>query len=173
MRFALFLAFLAAAPAAFAHPETVAGGAAIGFAHPFTGWDHLLAMVIVGVWAARYRGLARLALPSAFAGGMLVGALHGRAGIPFPALEPMILASIVVFAAALAAAARIPPAAGVALIALFALAHGYAHLAEMPGEAMVGAFAAGMLAGTAVLHAIGLGVGLGIGWRAPRFSVSR
>jgi hypothetical protein len=43
----------------------------------------------------------------------------------------------------------------------------------MPGEAMVGAFAAGMLAGTAVLHAIGLGVGLAIGWRAPRFSVSR
>ena len=163
---------LLAATQATAHPGH-GEGLLHGFAHPFTGWDHLAAMVIVGVWAARYRGWARVALPSAFVGGMLGGALLGLAGVPLPAVEPMILASIVVFAAALAAAARIPVSAGAALIVLFALAHGHAHLAEMPEEATLGVFAAGMVAGTALLHAIGLGIGLVIGWRVPRFSVSR
>jgi urease accessory protein len=171
MKLALLVALLAACPDALAHPEA-AGHLLHGLAHPFTGWDHLLAMVIVGVWAARHRGMARLALPSAFVGGMLGGALLGLGGAPFPALEPMILASIVVFAAALAAAARIPPAAGAALIVLFALAHGYAHFSEMAGAPVV-PFAAGMIAGNALLHSVGLGIGVAIGWRVPRFSLSR
>ena len=48
MRLALFLAFAAASPAAIAHPEA-ARGLLHGLAHPFTGWDHLLAMVLVGL----------------------------------------------------------------------------------------------------------------------------
>ena len=39
---------LAAASPALAHP----GHEASGFLHPFTGLDHLLAMVGVGLWAA-------------------------------------------------------------------------------------------------------------------------
>lgn len=166
------LILLAASPAALAHLEA-AGGLLHGLAHPFTGIDHLAAMVLVGIWAARRRGWPRLALPAAFVGAMLAGAMLGLAGVPLPAVEPMIAASIVVFAAALFAAARVPPAPSALLVGLFGLFHGYAHLAEMPDEAMVGAFAAGMVCGTAVLHAIGLGIGLIIGWRAPRFSVSR
>ncbi|MCC6924061.1 MAG: HupE/UreJ family protein, partial [Nitrosomonas sp.] len=29
-----------------------------GFRHPLTGWDHVLVMVAVGVWAAQIRGQA-------------------------------------------------------------------------------------------------------------------
>jgi urease accessory protein len=131
-------------------------------------------MVIVGVWAARYRSLAaRIALPAAFVGGLVAGALLGLAGVTLPAVEPMILASIVVFACALAAAARIPAAAGAALAALFALAHGYAHLAEMPQDAALSAFATGMVTGTALLHAIGLGLGFAIATRLPRFVLAK
>jgi urease accessory protein len=173
MRLVLFFALVAAAPAALAHPETAGGGAALGFAHPFMGWDHLLAMVIVGLWAARYRGWRRLALPSAFLGGMLAGALLGLGAIAFPGAEATILASIAAFAAALAAASRVSPLAGMALIFVFALAHGHAHLAEMPDAVGVGAFAAGMLAGTALLHALGVGIGVAIGSRAPRFLVTQ
>lgn len=170
MRLGLFFALVAAAPAALAHPETAAGGAALGFAHPFMGWDHLLAMVMVGIWAARYRGWARLALPSAFLGGMLGGALLGLGAMPLPAVEATILVSIAVFAAALAPAARVSRLAGMALVFLFALAHGHAHLAEMPDAVGVGAFAAGMLAGSALLHAFGVALGMAIGSRAARFS---
>jgi urease accessory protein len=167
-----FLIFLAASPAALAHPEAAAG-LLHGLAHPFTGLDHLAAMVLVGIWAARRRGWVRVLLPLAFVGGMLAGALLGFASIALPAVESMITASVVVFAAALVTAARVPAAPSALLIALFALFHGYAHLAEVPQEVTVVAFAGGMLAGTAVLHAIGLGIGFAIAWRAPRFSLSR
>jgi urease accessory protein len=172
MKVILLAAMLVTSSAVLAHPET-AGGLLHGLAHPFTGVDHLLAMVLVGVWAARRRGWARALLPAAFVGSMLGGALLGLAGVPLPAVEPMILASIVVFAAALLAAARVPPAPSALLIGLFGLFHGYAHLAEMPEGSPVAAFAAGMVSGTALLHAIGLALGVAIAWRAPAFSVSR
>ena len=37
-----------------------------GFMHPFTGYDHLLAMLAVGFWAARLGGMAIWMLPTAF-----------------------------------------------------------------------------------------------------------
>jgi urease accessory protein len=128
----VFLILFGASGAALAHPEHAVGGVLHGFAHPFGGVDHLLAMVLVGLWAARRRGWTRLLLPCAFVGGMLAGALLGLAGAPLPAVEPMIMVSIAVFAAALLAAAHVAPAPSAALIALFALFHGYAHLAEIP-----------------------------------------
>jgi urease accessory protein len=163
----VFLILFGASGAALAHPEHAVGGVLHGFAHPFGGVDHLLAMVLVGLWAARRRGWTRLLLPCAFVGGMLAGALLGLAGAPLPAVEPMIMVSIAVFAAALLAAAHVAPAPSAALIALFALFHGYAHLAEIPDGAPVAGFAAGMVGGTALLHAIGLALGLAIAWRAP------
>jgi urease accessory protein len=99
---------------------------------------------------------------------MLLGALAGLAGVPMPTVEPMIAASIVVFAAALLAAVPIRLRLGVPLVAVFALCHGYAHIAEMPQNVSAAAFAAGMLAGSAVLHALGLAIGLTIAWRRPR-----
>jgi urease accessory protein len=172
MRGALLAALILFAPAAAAHPEH-GGGLWHGLAHPFTGIDHLLAMVLVGVWAARRSGWARLLLPAAFVGSMPGGALLGLAGLALPAVEPMILASIVVFAAALLAAARVPPVPSALLIGLFGLFHGYAHLAEMPDGAPLAAFATGMVAGTALLHAIGVALGLAIARRAPAFSLSK
>ena len=161
-----------AAGPALAHPAD-AGGLLHGLAHPFTGIDHLLAMVLVGVWAARHRGVPRLALPGGFVSGLISGAAGGLAGAALPAVEPMILASIAVFAAALLAAARVPLAAGVLLAGFFGLFHGYAHVAEMPAGAGAAAFASGMVAGTALLHGAGLVLGALIGIRVPRFSLAR
>ena len=46
------LLLLLASGTALAHPGHD-GGLAAGLAHPFTGLDHLLAMVAVGLWAAQ------------------------------------------------------------------------------------------------------------------------
>jgi urease accessory protein len=47
----LVLAFSLAPRLAFAHVEPgAAAGFASGFGHPLTGWDHVLAMVAVGLW---------------------------------------------------------------------------------------------------------------------------
>ena len=151
MRLAFLVLLLAASPAALAHPGAHAGGFAHGFAHPFGGLDHLLAMVAVGVWAARRAGPARWILPLAFVSFMALGT-----GLALPVVEPMIAASVLVLGLGAALGRRLPVAAGAALTALFALYHGQAHFAEMPAEASLAGFALGMLSATALLHGAGL-----------------
>ena len=148
---------LAASSTCLAHPGDVTGGAAHGFAHPFQGLDHLLAMVIVGIWGARLGQRAWL-LPAVFVSFMALGALLGK--IPLPYVEPMILVSVVVFALATILAKRLPVWLGAAVVAIFALYHGHAHFAEMPDTSAAGFFA-GMLAATALLHLAGVFLFLG------------
>ena len=129
-----------------------------GFAHPWTGLDHMLAMVAVGLWAGLNGGRALWAWPAAFVGVMLVGGLLGIAGVAVPLVEAGILASVVVLGLLVLMAARLPVAAGAALIAVFALLHGHAHGAELPNGAAAASYAAGFVIATGLLHAIGLGI---------------
>ena len=59
-----------AAPA-LAHPGHDGASLAAGLAHPLTGLDHLLAMLAVGLLAARRGGRALALWPAAFVGAML------------------------------------------------------------------------------------------------------
>ena len=67
-----------------------------GFAHPFHGADHLVAMLAVGVWGTLAGGRAIRVWPIAFVATMLVGLAGAAAGIAVPLVEPAILSSIVV-----------------------------------------------------------------------------
>jgi urease accessory protein len=131
---------------------------ATGFKHPWTGIDHMLAMVAVGLWAGLNGGRALWAWPAAFVGLMVAGGVLGITGVPVPMVEPGILTSVIVLGLLVLAAARLPVALGAALVALFALLHGHAHGSELPGEAAAATYAAGFALATALLHAIGLGV---------------
>jgi urease accessory protein len=126
-------------------------GFAAGFMHPFTGIDHLLAMLLVGVWSASLSRRWWLA-PLAFAAMLLVGALLASAGLTLPAVEPAIALSLVLLGALIAARTAWPAAAMAAVAALFALFHGAAHGVELQGLQAL----AGMVLATALLHAIGL-----------------
>ena len=129
-----------------------------GFAHPWTGLDHMLAMVAVGLWAGLNGGRALWAWPAAFVGVMLAGGALGMIGVAVPMVEPGILASVIVLGLLVLTAARLPVALGAALVAVFALLHGDAHGAELPGGAAAATYAAGFALATAALHALGLGV---------------
>jgi len=131
---------------------------ASGFKHPFTGLDHMLAMVAVGLWAGLNGGRALWLWPVAFVGVMVLGGLLGISGVPVPMVEAGILASVVVLGLLVLAAAQLPVAVGAILVAAFALLHGHAHGAELPGEAAAASYAAGFAIATAILHAIGIGV---------------
>jgi len=131
---------------------------ASGFRHPWSGLDHMLAMVAVGLWAGVNGGKARWAWPVAFVGVMVAGGALGIAGVPVPMVEPGILASVVVLGLLVLAAIRLPVAVGAALVALFALVHGHAHGGELPVEAAAASYAAGFAIATALLHGVGLAV---------------
>lgn len=129
-----------------------------GFSHPFTGLDHLAAMVALGVWSALTSRRMWLA-PLAFAAALLVGAGLGLAGVVLPAIEPMIAASLLVIGLLVASGQRLPLAAGAAVAAVFALFHGAAHGKELGDSGAVAAIM-GMVIATALLHAAGIGLGL-------------
>lgn len=126
-------------------------GFTAGFMHPFTGIDHLLAMLVIGVWSASLSRRWWLA-PLAFAAMLLVGALLAGTGLQLPAVEPAIALSLVLLGALLAARTAWPAAAMAAVAALFALFHGAAHGVELQGLQAL----AGMVLATALLHATGL-----------------
>jgi urease accessory protein len=163
----LALAALAIALPAHAHIIDAAGAGGLqGFAHPFSGLDHILAMVAVGVWAAQTGRPALWVLPVAFPLAMAVGGLLGIAGVPVPGIEAGIAASVLGLGLLIAFQAKPPLALSVALVALFALFHGHSHGTELPQAASPVLYGLGFVVATAVLHLIGLGTGIAM--RLPR-----
>lgn len=133
-----------------------------GFVHPFTGLDHVVTMIAVGLYAAMLGGRSLWLLPAAFMSVMLAGGALGYAGVPLPLVEQAIGASVVVMSLAVAAGVRIPTIAATALVGAFALFHGHAHGTEGAALASFLPYAAGFVAATALLHLAGIGVGLGL-----------
>lgn len=139
---------------------------AAGFGHPFSGLDHMLAMVAVGLWAAMLGGRALILVPAAFVGVMVLGFIAGAAGVPLPFVEPAILASVVVLGLLVALALPMSALAGGALVGFFALFHGHAHGTEV-GTAGFLAYGAGFVAATVLLHVIGIVSGIALGRFGP------
>lgn len=141
---------LACAPA-FAHPAAAAHGHgfAAGFIHPFTGLDHVLAMLAVGIWSVR-QPHAR-ALPLAFLAMLFIGVVTGVAGLEIPQLETGIALTVVVMGVLIFAAARLPAGVAALMLAVFAILHGNAHGHELPQVAS----AMGMLVASALLLEVG------------------
>lgn len=161
---AVLLLSAVAGPAA-AHTFGAAGaGLAHGFLHPLGGWDHLLAMLAVGVWAAQLGGRAVWAAPAAFVTGLVLGAVSGMAGIGLVAVETGILASLVIVGLLIALAIRLPLAAGLALVALFGLVHGHAHGTELPEAASPVLYGLGFVSASILLHLAGVALGT-TAWR--------
>jgi len=165
----LALATLAAPSAAFAHTGVGdASGFAHGLMHPITGLDHILAMVAVGIFAWQLGGRALWLVPATFVAVMALGGALGVAGIDVPAVETGIALSVVVLGAAVAAGYKVPVAAAMALVGVFAVFHGHAHGAEMPEDAGGLAYGLGFMTGTALLHLAGLAIGFGVGMVGSR-----
>ena len=157
---------LAAAMPAYAHVGIgTTSSFMAGFMHPLSGLDHMTVMIAVGLWAALKGGKAIWAWPAAFVGVMLVGGAFGMLHMPLPFVEPAILASVVALGLLVALAVQLPVSAGVAIIGLFALFHGHAHGTEVPESAGGLEYMAGFAITTALLHAVGIAAGLGLGIR--------
>jgi urease accessory protein len=163
VKLTIFLAIGASAWAspAFAHTGTgLPGGFLSGFFHPLTGYDHMLAMVSVGLWGAFLGRPLIIALPVIFPTVMVVGAGLAMAGVPAPPTEIGIALSVLLLGAAIAAAWRAPIWAACLIVGIFALFHGYAHGKELPSAADPIGYAVGFVLATGLLHVCGIGIGL-------------
>ncbi|WP_405235687.1 HupE/UreJ family protein [Lentisalinibacter orientalis] len=166
----LFLLLLA--DAALAHEaEGFAGGFVSGLLHPLFGWDHVVAMVAVGLWGAFLGVPAIWLLPVVFPLVMAVGGAGGVAGMPLPAVEAGIAASALVLGAMVALAARPPLWAAAVIVGVFAVFHGHAHGTELPHAASPLAYSAGFVISTGLLHLSGIALGLAARWRAGRIAI--
>jgi urease accessory protein len=163
------LAALALLPnSALAHVEGEPAGAGFiaGFLHPLAGIDHVLAMLAVGMWGAQLGNPAIWVLPVAFPQVMAMGGVAGILGLPLPAIELGVTCSVIVLGLMIALDRRPPLWVASLLVGFFAVFHGYAHGAELPGQARAVAYSAGFVVATGLIHLTGIGIGFVV--RLPR-----
>lgn len=169
---ALLAAFALAAPLAQAHEGAgLAGGFMSGIAHPLLGWDHVIAMLAVGLWGAFLGAPALWLLPVVFPLVMAGGGALGVLGVPLPAVEIGIAVSAVALGGVVAGALRPPLWVAALLVALFAIFHGHAHGTELPQAANPLAYSLGFVVATGALHLAGIALGLLTRWPAGRIAV--
>jgi urease accessory protein len=157
---------------AFAHEGAgVAGGFASGFKHPILGWDHVAAMVAVGLWGAFLGAPGIWLLPIVFPLVMALGGGLGIAGLPLPGVEVGIAASAVVLGIMIALGARPPLWVAAIIVGAFAIFHGHAHGTELPAAADALAYAIGFVLGTGLLHLVGITLGVATRWEAGKVAV--
>ena len=159
----LVLAFLLALipTVAYAHDGSTLpfGGFLSGFIHPVLGYDHLLAMLSVGILSAQIGGRAIWTVPATFMSFMALGSALGYMDLGLETTELGIAASLLILGLIIAADRRLPILLAMAGVGFFGIFHGYAHGSEIPQTAEPVAYAFGFLAGTAIIHIIGVLIG--------------
>jgi urease accessory protein len=157
---------------AFAHPGHQVSGFAAGLMHPFSGLDHLLAMVAVGLWAAqsdRKNQSSKInkgdkhkiwLLPATFMTTLVIGAAVATQWRSLPLVEAGIATSVLALGLLIALSLQLPITLSIVVTGLFGLLHGYAHGLALPASTSPIAYALGFLFATAALHLGGIATGV-------------
>ena len=135
------------------------GGFLSGLVHPVLGYDHLLAMLSVGILSAQIGGRAIWTVPATFVSVMAIGGVLGLIDIGISITEIGIAFSLVILGSIIASERRLPIVLAMIGVGFFAIFHGYAHGTEMPQTAEPVTYAFGFLTGTALIHIAGVLVG--------------
>lgn len=146
------------------HGTMGSGGFLDGFLHPITGFDHMAAMVAVGLWGAQLGRPAIWALPVTFPLVMAIGSFVGVIGLPLPGAVIGVALSGVALGLAVAFALRPPLWVAAVVIAVFAIFHGHTHGTAVPLSGVPLAFGSGFVLATGLLHLCGIIIGLMIRW---------
>jgi len=142
-----------------------------GFLHPISGWDHIIAMVAVGIWGAQLGRPAIWVLPVTFPLIMAFGGFLGLIGLNLPGSEIAIALSGLCLGAAVAFEWRPPLFAAAVLVGLFGLFHGYAHGHELPPGQNALLYSLGFVLATGLLHATGISIGLVHRWKPGQLAL--
>lgn len=170
--FLIFITCLILAPPVLAHIEQ---GQAVGFItglqHPWSGLDHVLAMIAVGLWGAQLGNPALWILPITFPMVMAAGAMMGLLGIPLPGIEIGIAVSAIILGTVVLAEIRPRIVVAAILVGVFAIFHGHAHGTELPAGQNGMLYSMGFVAATGCLHGVGILIGLIHRWPAGRIAL--
>lgn len=146
-----------------AHVDVVGGSSGLngGIMHPFSGIDHMLAMVAVGIWAGLLGGRFRWMIPACFVTAAAIGFLFGVGGSEaFGLIEQGVSLSLVGLGALLFFRAQLTLSIGLPLIATFGMFHGLAHGSEVAVGLGQWHFMVGFLVSTSLLHLTGVLAGM-------------
>jgi len=137
-----------------------ASGLMSGLLHPVLGFDHLLAMIGVGLLSVQIGQKHVWALPACFVLFLMVGGILGLLEIPLPQVEGVIAASVFVLGLAIATSGAIGAVIAYPIVAIFAIFHGHAHGMEVPTLDNPTGYVIGFMVASAFLHLVGVGTGL-------------
>ena len=170
--FVVLTVFLAWTSSAQAHVQQ---GQAVGFItgleHPWSGLDHVLAMIAVGLWGAQLGNPALWILPVTFPMVMTLGAMMGLLGIPLPGIEVGIAVSAILLGAMVFGEVKPKLYIAAVMVGFFAIFHGHAHGTELPAEQSGLLYSMGFVIATGVLHGIGITIGLIHRWPAGKLAL--
>ena len=136
------------------------GGFMAGLTHPVLGFDHLLAMLSVGILSAQMGGQAIWRVPLAFVLVMLGGGILGINGVPLFSVELGIALSVLALGVAIALEKKLSSLLAMIFVGFFAIFHGHAHGTEMPSLSKPLFYACGFVLGTAGIHVAGVLIGI-------------
>jgi len=157
---------------ALAHIESgQAAGFITGLQHPWSGLDHVLAMIAVGLWGAQLGNPAMWLLPVTFPMVMSIGAMMGLLGFPLPGVEIGIALSAVLLGILVLQEVRPKLIIAAVLVGFFAIFHGHAHGTELPAGQSGLLYSMGFVMATGCLHGIGITLGLVHRWPAGKIAL--
>lgn len=143
-----------------------------GLIHPLTSIDHALALLAVGLWAARIGGRTLYFIPIAFVTLMLAGGSLRLLPVEIAYVENAMTLSVLVLGLMLVSAFKVSSPVGVIIVGCFALFHGYAHAEDMLLDTDASSYTAGFSLATAFLNTAGIATGLLLK-RWPRYNLDR
>jgi urease accessory protein len=148
-----------------------AAGFVTGLGHPWSGFDHVLAMIAVGIWGAQLGAPAVWLLPVVFPMVMAHGAFLGLIGLPLPGVEVGIALSALLLGAMVGGEMRPKPVVAALLVGAFAVFHGHAHGTELPAGQSGLLYSMGFVIATGCLHGLGIALGLLHRWPAGKLAL--
>ena len=166
-----FLALTVTTPAEAHIQQGQAIGFVTGLEHPWSGLDHVLAMIAVGIWGAQLGNPALWLLPVTFPMVMSLGAMMGLLGIPLPGIEIGIAVSAILLGAMVLGEVRPKLYIAAILVGFFAIFHGHAHGTELPAGQSGLLYSMGFVIATGVLHGIGILMGTIHRWPAGKLAL--
>ena len=154
---------------AHAHADShQSAGFITGFGHPWSGWDHIIAMIAVGLWGAQLGAPAVWLLPVTFPMVMAMGGFLGLIGVPLPGIEIGIGLSALLLGTMVAFEAKPRLWIAAIMVGVFGLFHGHAHGTELPDGQNGMLYSMGFVIATGCLHGVGIALGLVHRWSAGK-----